>query len=206
MSKIVIGIDQSYDRTGISVLKDKEIISIEYLSGKKLSRSVFRKQLRGKLFDILLNIGYNTIQKEKVIIIFERIRLKSNGNLSLKYIQATGALCSAVIDIAEEFGVSVYSVDTRAWKSAIVGTSKPQENRHGIDPKKYPTILYMRQKGLLSNIIEPYEGRGSKGIIWVRNGAERFRARIIDDMADSYCIALYGFLPENRQKLQKEDF
>ena len=30
--------------------------------------------------------------------------------------------------------------------------------------------------------------------------------KINDDLADSYCIAMYGFLPKEKQKLKEEKF
>lgn len=216
MSKIVVGIDQSYKCTGITVLENKKILYIGHVSGKNMSHPEYRKRIREKLYDILYGIGYGKIKRCDVSIIFERIRLRSRRKkdgmnqddtfLSLNYIQSTAALCGVIIDIACEFDIPVYSVDTRVWKSAIVGTSKQLDNKYGIDPKKYPTILYMREKGLLRHIIEIYEGRGTKGVITVKNGSERFKARVIDDIADSYCIALYGFSPEKKQKLKRENF
>lgn len=203
--KIVIGIDQSYKRTGITVIKDKEVTGMEYLSGVKISHASFRKQLRERLSELLQEFILNEV--EEVIVIFERIRLLSGGKLSQIYIQATGALCGSIIEAAEDFNVPVYSVDARAWKSAIVGTSKPKENRYGIPPEKYPTILYLKKNtNLFKNIIEPYNGRATKGIITVVENGKRYRARVIDDIADSYCIAMYGFLPEGKQKLKLEKF
>lgn len=206
MNKIVIGIDQSYKRTGITVLLDKKVERMFYVSGNKMSHAYYRKMIRREL-DLILSVYALRFTNYNITVIMERIRLMSNGKLSQSYIQATGALCGAIIEACEEYNVPVYSVDTRAWKSAIVGTSKPMENKYGIEPEKYPTILYIRKnKELFKNIIEPYEGRASKGIITVVEDGKRYRARIIDDVADSYCIALYGFLPASKQKLKREDF
>ena len=127
-------------------------------------------------------------------------------NLSEAYIKATGALLSIIIAIGQDYDIPVYSVDTRSWKAQIVGDSKPLQNPYGINPEKYRTILYMRDKGLLKYIAEPYKGRGEKGVIKVKIDGQRVPCKINDDIADSYCIAMYGFLPENRQKLNEEKF
>ena len=208
MDKVVIGIDQSYTRTGITVLRDKEIIemfSLDYQRCKNNSEK--RTALENTLHEIVID---NNIVNPLVII--ERIRLRSQGFLSENYIKATGALIATIIDFFHYYNeIPVYSVDTRAWKSAIVGSSKPLNNPYGINPEKYRTILYMRDKGLLRYIAEEYKGKGEKGVIWanrrtVEGKKEKIRIKINDDLADSYCIALYGFLQKSKQKLKEERF
>lgn len=208
--RYVIGIDESYTRTGITVLKDKEIVTMKSLSfeGCKTNTEK-RKVVRKSLEEIFSNYG-----NKNMTVITERIRLTSQGFLSESYIKSTGALIATIIDVCSEKCVPVYSVDTRSWKSQIVGNSKPLDNPYGINPEKYRTILYLRYRGLLKYIVEEYKGRGKKGVIWVKmdvtEGTEKVRKRvpckINDDLADSYCIAMYGFLPESKKKLKEEKF
>lgn len=211
MSKAIIGIDQSYTRTGVTVLKDRDILYMFEMDFKGCkTNSDKRKDLREVVETLLKDERINNADTD-VEIIMERIRLKSQEGgdqsfISESYIKATGALIATVIDVAHNFEVPVYSVDTRSWKSAIVGTSKPKENKFEIDPKKYPTILYIKEKGLLEYVIEPYKGRGTKGIITVKKDGVEHRCRVMDDVADSYCIALYGYLPKSKKKLQEEKF
>lgn len=210
MSKVVIGIDQSYMRTGITVLVDKEIFEMYSIDFKGCKTNTDkRRALKEQLSSILKTIR-EELDEYTPDIITERIRLRSQGFLSENYIKSTGALIATIIDVAEENLCPVYSVDTRAWKSAIVGSSKPLSNPYGINPEKYRTILYMRDKGLLRWIAEEYQGRGEKGVIWanrtVRGHKEKVRIKVNDDLADSYCIALYGFLPKSKQKLKEERF
>ena len=204
----VIGIDQSYTRTGITILKDKEVVemfSLDYEHCKNNSEK--RTALENTLYEMVL--GHYIVNP---LVITERIRLRSQGFLSEAYIKATGALIATIIDFFHYYNeIPVYSVDTRSWKSQIVGNSKPLNNPYGINPEKYRTILYMRDRGLLYHIAEEYKGRGEKGVIWanrtlVDGKKEKVRVKINDDLADSYCIAMYGFLPENKQKLKEETF
>lgn len=204
----VIGIDQSYTRTGITILKDKEVVemfSLEYEHCKNNSEK--RTALENTLHEMVLDHSITN-----PLVITERIRLRSQGFLSEAYIKATGALIATIIDFFHYYNeIPVYSVDTRSWKSQIVSSSKPLPNPYGINPEKYPTILYMRRKGLLHWIAEEYKGRGEKGVIWANRTLtdgkkEKVRVKINDDLADSYCIAMYGFLPENKQKLKEEKF
>lgn len=208
MGKVVIGIDQSYARTGITVLEDKKIVemlSVEYKHCKNNSEK--RTHLENTLSELM-----DCVNSHMPLVLTERIRLRSQGFLSENYIKSTGALISIIIDFFYYWNeVPVYSVDTRSWKSQIVGNSKPLKNPYSINQEKYRTILYMRDKGLLKYIAEEYKGRGEKGVIWANRTLtdgkkEKVRVKINDDLADSYCIAMYGFLPENKQKLKEEKF
>lgn len=207
----VIGIDQSYTRTGITILKDKEVVemfSLDYEHCKNNSEK--RTALENTLHEMVLD--HNIVNP---LVITERIRLRSQGFLSEAYIKSTGALIATIIDFFHYYNeIPVYSVDTRSWKSQIIGNSKPLNNPYGINPEKYRTILYLRDKGLLKHIVKEYKGRGKKGIIDVKmeviEGKKKVRKKvpceINDDLADSYCIALYGYLPKTKQKLKEERF
>ena len=200
--EIVIGIDQSYTRTGITVLKNKQIHGMKSLDFKGCRNNTEKRELLSDVLESLINEA----DSENIKIITERIRLRSQGFLSEAYIKSTGALIATIIDVADTYDIPVYSVDTRSWKSQIVGNSKPLENKYGINPEKYRTILHLKQKGLLRFIIEPYEGRATKGIVNVNIDGTKTPCRINDDLADSYCIAMYGYLPKSKQKLKEEKF
>ena len=202
---VVIGIDQSYTRTGITVLKNKNILRMKSVEFEDCETNT---EKRTYIWCVLERYFKSVVKPEEneVIVITERIRLRSQGFLSESYIKATGALVATIIDVCKGYNVPVYSVDTRSWKSQIVGNSKPLQNPYGINPEKYRTILYIKQKGLLKYIVEEYKGKGKKGVINVKIDGNRVPCKINDDLADSYCIALYGFLPEKQQKLKEEKF
>lgn len=144
-----------------------------------------------------------------VIVITERISIReSKGGLSQSYVKSTAALIATIIDICDLYRVSVYSVDSRSWKSQIVGTNEKKANKFGIPPEKYPTIEYIRQIGLLNRIVDDCVGKKKNGVIWARERATgvRKKVHVNDNLADSYCIAKYGFLPKEKQKLQEEKF
>jgi hypothetical protein len=207
MQEWVIGIDQSYTRTGITVLKDKQIYRMKSLEFKECKNNTEKRLELYTYIEMLLKRPLKKyVEQKKVKIITERIRLRSQGFLSEAYIKSTGALIATIIDVANMYDVPVYSVDTRSWKSQIVGSSKPLQNKYGINPEKYRTILYLKQNGLLKFITEPYEGRGTKGIISINIDGIKTPCKINDDLADSYCIALYGYLPKSKQKLKEEKF
>lgn len=208
MSRIVIGIDQSYTRTGITVLESGNVFCIESVDYKNSkNNSEKRLELKNVLKRLVHSITKScNVETKDIIVIIERIRTFSGGHLSTQYLITTGALVATIVDTFYKYKIPVYSVDTKAWKNAIVGTTKPKENKYGINPNKYPTVLYMRDKRLLKYIAEPYKGRGEKGVIKVKIDGQRVPCKINDDLADSYCIAMYGFLSKAKQKLKEEKF
>lgn len=206
MAKIVIGIDESYTRTGITVLENKKLIKMYSVNFDGCKNNYDkRKELRSVL-ESILNKLLRKYKPIEIKCIIERIRTFSSGHMSSQYLITTGGLIVTILDVFLEHGIKVYSVDTKSWKNAVVGTSKPKENKYGINPNKYPTIQYLKTKGLLKKIVIPYKGRGTKGIVNVRINGVKTPCKINDDIADSYCIAMYGFLPKSKQKLKEENF
>lgn len=207
MSKIVIGIDQSYKRTGITVLCDKEIFLMRSVNYEHCKNNSERRTVLTNVLDEVMEQINKENLKGEITVITERIRLFSKQFISESYIKATGALVATIIDFFEYYNeIPVYSVETKSWKSQVVGSSKPLENPYGISPEKYRTIVYLRDRGFLKYIVEEYRGRGKKGVLSVKIDGQKVPCKINDDLADSLCIAMYGFLPKHKQKLQEEKF
>ena len=200
--KLVIGIDQSYNNTGISICKDGILTNIRSIPLKHLEdNSERRNHLAKVLYNIFSLVSLRASEGLiDVYVIIERIRLQSQGFINIDYIKGIGSLNAVIVDQAKQFNIPVYSVDTRAWKSAIVGTSKPQKNKFGIDPEKWPTIQYVKSLGFEDKILVSVSNRKKKGVFEI----DGIRYTYNDDAADSACIALYGFLPQNKQKLLLE--
>lgn len=201
-NKIVIGIDQSYKDTGVSIsfngkLKMAKDIKLEPLKNNSEKRTTLQR----RLFDIFSSV--HLLQRDydaEVIVIIERIRLQSQGFINIDYIKSIGALNALIVDTASGFDFPVYSVDTRAWKSAIVGNSKGQRNKYGIDEKKWPTILWCISKGYKKYIKSSVNKGKKKGVI--EKDGERYTYN--DNIADSICISLYGFINSSKQLLKEE--
>lgn len=195
--KCIIGIDQSYKRTGMSVASQNALCCISSIELYKLTSNTQKR------LEIASRLSYTIEQfsKDYIIdkIIIERIRLRSQGFLNIDYIKSIGALNAVIVDTANKYNIPVFSVDTRAWKSKVVGTCKPKENKYGVDPHKWPTLLFIKNLGFTSDILVP-AGKKKKGVIEIKGKKYTFN----DDAADSACIALYGFLPENKQNLKEE--
>lgn len=203
---VVIGIDESYTRTGITVLEDKKLLKMYSVNFDGCKNNYDKRKDLRSVLESILNELLREYKPIEIKCIIERIRTFSGGHMSSQYLITTGGLIVTILDVFLAHNIKVYSVDTKAWKNAVIGTSKPKENKYGINPNKYLTILYLKQKGLLKYIAEEYKGRGKKGVINVKIGAEKVSCKINDDLADSYCIAMYGFIPKTKQKLKEETF
>ena len=197
--KLVIGIDRSYTRTGISIAGDGKILKVSYIPFEPSEcHSEKRKKVKGILTKIITK---NISKASEMVIIVERIRQFSGGTLSMDYIKSTGALIGCIVDTASEFDVPVYSADTRSWKSQVVGTSVPKANKYNVDPKKWPTIEFLLTRPEVSE---------SDKLVKVGKRCKKYAKKIgndkycyNDDAADSACIALYGF--KKGRNLKREE-
>ena len=166
---IVIGIDQSYDRTGVSISADGKLLkvkSIDFAKYRYKNNTQKRNKIRAYLQNVLKSINDKGTE---VICVIERIRLRSQGFLNIDYIKSIGALNSIIIDVMTTNNVPVYSVDTRCWKSQVVGTSKPMKNKFGVPDEKWPTVKWCIDKGFEFAILKEVQGRREKGT-FIRNG------------------------------------
>lgn len=195
--KVVIGIDQSYSNTGISIAADGKLIKVRSIRlDIYKTNSDKRRALTNKLNGLLKAVCPNA---KEVICIIERIRLRSQGFLNIDYIKSIGALNSVIVDICYENCVPVYSVDTRCWKAQVIGTSKAEANKYGVPEEKWPTVKWLLKQGWESSILIPVEGKKTKGT-FIRNGQKYMYN---NDAADSAGIAMFGFVGD-KEKLQIE--
>lgn len=195
MKTVVVGVDQSYQRSGVSVAVDGKLMmvtSISYagMESKTEKRNLTRQRIEELCRHIAEKFDESTTQ---LVLVLERTRQFSDGFLSVPYIKSMGALNASIIDIASSFGFSCWSVDTRAWKSAVVGTSKPLDNKFGINPKKWPTILWLinRHPEFKQDVMVEASKRARKGVLTTKSGK---RFLVNDDACDSAAIALSWFL------------
>lgn len=195
---IVIGIDQSYKRTGISVSADGELKLVRSKDLMKYKSNFERRRALRKTLNGLLTSVVGKAKEIKCVI--ERIRLRSQGFLNIDYIKAIGALNSVIVDIMSEYSIPVYSVDTRCWKAQVVGTSKPIDNSYGVPPEKWPTVVWCVHKGFRKSILIDLSGtRKSKGT-FSKNGKKYMYD---NDAADSAAISMFWFVGD-LSKLEEE--
>lgn len=196
-NKVVIGIDQSYNNTGISIAADGKLVKVRSIHLESYKSNSDKRRALTNVLDGLLNV---VCPKAKdVICIIERIRLRSHGFLNIDYIKSIGALNSIIVDRCNEYCVPVYSVDTRCWKAQVIGTSKPMQNKYGVPEEKWPTVKWLLKQGWESSILIKVEGRKTKGT-FIRNGQKYMYN---NDAADSAGIAMFGFVGD-KEKLQIE--
>ena len=197
-SELCIGIDQSYNNTGISIAADGRLIKVKskWLDHYK-SNSEKRQALRETLDKVLVSVTDNA---NNVVCILERIRLQSRGFVNIDYIKSIGALNAIITDKCHEYGIKVYSVDTRCWKSQVIGTSKPKSNKFGVPDEKWPTVQWVIKNGFESSIlVDMSETRKTKGV-FERNG---IKYMYNNDASDSAGIAMFWFVGD-RTKLKEE--
>ena len=138
---------------------------------------------------------------KNVICVIERIRLQSKGFLNIDYIKSIGALNATIVDVMNEFGVKVYSVDTRCWKSQVVGTSKPEENIYGVKFEKWPTVKWCILKGFESSILIDITGSRKTRGTYTDTYGKKYMYN--DDAADSAAISMFYFVGD-KSKLKEE--
>lgn len=195
--KIFIGIDQSYKNTGVSISADGELLKVTSINLEHYkTNSDKRKALRKYLNNMLKTI---TTKSDDITCILERIRLHSQGFLNIDYIKSMGALNAVIVDSMHDYDIPVYSVDTRCWKSQVIGTSKPKDNDLGVPREKYPTVEWCIKQGFKDSILEVVEGRKTKGTFMRDNVKYMYN----NDASDSAGISMFGFIG-NLEKLKKE--
>lgn len=199
-NQIVIGIDQSYNNTGISICADGKLLKVKSLDLSHLkTKTEKRYKLQSTLQKVLQSVCKPNLSKQKPTCIIERIRLRSQGFLNIDYIKSIGALNSVIVDVCAQFDVPVYSVDTRCWKAQVIGTSKPQKNDYGVPEEKWLTVKWVINQGFESSILQKVEGRKTKGTFTKDNQKYMYN----NDAADSAGIAMFYFVGD-KSKLKEE--
>lgn len=195
---VSIGIDQSYTNTGISIAADGKLLDIKSIRLDKFkTHSARRAALKSKIGSLIAAV---TPKSDNVVCIVERARIHG-GNTSFINIDAiltAGVLAAVVVDVCDPYEVPVYSVDTRAWKSQVVGTSKPMHNKYGVPPEKWPTVRWVCRCGMEHKILLPIQNPKKRNGVFVRDGQ---RYQYNHDAADSAGIAMYWFKGD-RSKLK----
>lgn len=195
--KVVIGIDQSYNNTGVSIAADGKLVKVKSIQlDSYKSNSDKRRALANKLDGLLSSV---VLKAKEVVCIIERIRLRSQGFLNIDYIKSIGALNSIIVDKCNVYNVPVYSVDTRCWKAQVIGTSKSMPNKFGVPEEKWPTVRWLIKQGWEGAILQEVSGRKTKGTFVIDGQKYMYN----NDAADSAGIAMFGFIGD-QNKLQLE--
>lgn len=199
--KLVIGIDQSYNRCGISIAGDGQLLLVRSTTFPSCKTKVSKRIHLEEIIETILE--QNKRKALEKMIIVERIRTfsqgaKQNNDFGLRpdYLKSTGALIGTIVDTAYRYNVPVYSVDTRAWKSAILGSSKGRDDNYE-KPEKAAAIKFVEALGF-DLTIKDKNGQVKQHT----KGKNSGKIYYDDDAADSACIALYGFVANPKLKLE----
>lgn len=195
--QLSIGIDQSYKNCGVSISADGQLLKVTHIKLEQCKTNTDRRRLLKAYLDNMLKAI--TSKADSIICIIERIRLHSQGFLNIDYIKSMGALNAVIIDIMDEYDIPVYSVDTRCWKSQVIGTSKPKDNNLGVPKEKYPTVEWCIKQGFENSVLRTVKGRKKKGT-FTRNG---IRYMYDNDACDSSAISMFYFVGD-KEKLKQE--
>ena len=115
----VIAIDQSYTRCGIASAEDGILQCVESAT------LVFPdKVMKRRYLSSVVKAWVASFEPE--VIVVERVRLFSQSFISAATIIALGGLIATIMDAA--YPVPVHSVDTRNWKSKVLGTAKASKD------------------------------------------------------------------------------
>ena len=193
-----IGIDQSYKRTGISISVDGKIKLISSIDLHKIKTKTEKRIAVKNHLQKVINVCRRKGIKE-IYCIYERVRLRSQGFLSMNYIQSISGLNATIIDTCFENNIPVFSVDTRCWKAQVIGTSKPQNNKYGVSPEKWPTVKWVIKQGRRKDILLEVQGRRKSGTFIKGNKKYEYN----DDAADSAAISMFWFTGKH-EKLRPE--
>lgn len=210
-NEIVIGIDQSYSCTGIATLVNGTLEDVKDVNkGYKDELGIdYRVRLKDSLkrhiedcnrkYTVHNKFMPGDIDPPEGIIMMERTRLFSHGKINFDVMEKKCYLDALIIDVAQQYGYKCYSVDTRAWKTQIVGSIEAIENNEGIPPEKYPTIFHLREEGYQAYIQVPVLNSRERKGVFEEDGT---RYKWSNDRADAICIAQYYYVDPAKRKLE----
>lgn len=202
-----VGIDQSYKRTGISVSCDGTLKLVRSYDLHKMSKHDARAMIASRA-DAAVKSALS--KSEHVVVLLERIRLFSQQFISMPYIMSMGMMNGAVYDnIASHFKdemesgkLEIMTVETRAWKKAVVGTTKGAANDYGVPENKWPSVMWLSDnypKFEDSFLHKSKSKKKTKSNFEIDGCFYEYD----DDAVDSACISLFPFsCPDWSSKLE----
>ena len=198
-----VGVDQSYARTGISLTVDGNLVAVKSVDLSDYDTKRDKRKLVSAHVRNAVQACFNN-HCRNVIVLLERIRLFSKDFISQPYIMSMGAMNACISDTvynafpaqALTSNLQVMSVETRVWKSAVVGTYKKQDNPFGVPPEKWPTVSYILTKypEFRDNIMHPSkrQKKSKKNFSFLSDDAKSVVYMEYDnDACDSACISMF---------------
>lgn len=201
----VLGIDESYANTGMSITYGNPFYSYETIDCISIdgSSAKDKNEYRTLLLDEICTLLNKHKDKSngtiECITVVERIRQFSRGFISIGYIKSMGALIAYIIEASSQYVMPTFSVDTRCWKSTVVGNSKPMVNSFHVAPEKYPTLDYVVKHGMKGFVFNEASEEEGKKLLSHKTPKNIFKSvsgkyvHVDDDKADSICISRFIF-------------
>ena len=201
----VLGVDESYKNTGLSITYGNPFYKHETIGCISLNEKQCRdkNEYRVMLMDTICKLLKEYKNEMNGCIgactVVERVRQFSRGFISIDYIKSMGALIAYIIEASSQFVMPTFSVDTRCWKSTVVGNSKPMTNSYHVAPEKYPTLDYVVKHGMKGFVFNEVSETEGKKLLSHKNSKNIFKSasgkyvRVDDDKADSICISRFIF-------------
>lgn len=192
-----VGIDQSYKRTGISVSCDGTLKLVRSYDLHKMSKHDARAET-AKQAGAAVKSALS--KSEHVVVLLERIRLFSQQFISMPYILSMGMMNGAVYDnlvcnfedCIKSGKLEIMTVETRAWKKAVVGTTKGAANDYGVPENKWPSVMWLSDNYPQfedSFLHESKSKKKTKSDFEIDGCFYEYD----DDAVDSACISLFPF-------------
>ncbi len=178
----IIGIDQSYTRTGIAICTKGTVRKVTSIRFKQIRTKTGKRWLLRDTLRKIIESCLKHYTPEQIVIIAERVRTFTRSDINdVQFIKASSAMMAYIVDTGLEYGIKTYSVDTRAWKSKVLGDSRPVfEPIRGVEnPQKFGSV----RKAIELGFEEELTILKHNSVFHSYN----------DDMADAICISLYPF-------------
>lgn len=192
-----LGIDQSYKRTGMSVSVGGKLLKVRSFELSKMEKHDARMLISSEASEA---VKHCLEKAELTVVILERIRLFSQSFISMPYIMSMGEMNGAVYDrLACDYGdelksgkLEVMTVETRAWKKAVVGTTKGAPNDYGVPENKWPSVSWFISSypELESRVMRSSKSKKKTKSNFCIDG---LYYEYDDDAVDSACISLFPF-------------
>lgn len=210
----IVGIDESYKNTGISVTYGNPFSGYDTIFCDSVGAETCKDKndYRVSMLDYLTRLlqKHNEEVKNESIcsfVLVERIRQFSKGFISMDYIKSMGALIAYIVEAANQHSMQTYSVDTRCWKSTVVGSSQKLLNSYNVAPEKFQTVEYVIKHGMKEFIFEEVSEKAGMKELKKKNPHNVFKSatgkyiHIDDDRADSICISRFPFTAMEQGKV-----
>jgi len=194
----IIAIDQSYTRTGLSICVSGRVRSVGSVPMAKYKTKSQKRLELSRTLNRAIDSCLKHFITDQVVVIVERVRTFTGKRAAPFHtpdvetalegfrpnvIKAHAALIASIVDTCYLRNIRVYSVETRTWKYAVLGTSKPIFDAiEGVNnPQKFGSVRKAIDLGFGEKMKVVKRGRGGTGFTYN------------DDMADAICMSLYPF-------------